>query len=85
MRFENKVAAITGGGSGIGKEIAKRFVAEGGKVTINGRDGAKLQAAAHEIDPTGTKVVVMAGDVANPATGTRPACPGWPRAWPCSH
>ena len=69
MRFENKVAAITGGGSGIGKETAKRFVAEGCKVAINGRDAAKLQAAAHEIDPTGTKVVVVAGDVANPATG----------------
>jgi NAD(P)-dependent dehydrogenase (short-subunit alcohol dehydrogenase family) len=69
MRFEHKVAAITGGGSGIGKETAKRFVAEGGKVAINGRDVAKLEAAAHEIDPTGSKVVVVAGDVANPATG----------------
>ena len=69
MRFEDKVAAITGGGSGIGKETAKRFVAEGGKVAINGRDVAKLEAAAHEIDRTGTKVVVVAGDVANPATG----------------
>ena len=69
MRFEHKVAAITGGGSGIGKETAKRFVAEGGKVANNGRDVAKLEAAAHEIDRTGTKVVVVAGDVANPATG----------------
>jgi NAD(P)-dependent dehydrogenase (short-subunit alcohol dehydrogenase family) len=69
MRFESKVAAVTGGGSGIGKETAKRFVAEGGKVAINGRDAAKLEAAAHEIDPSGKNVVVVAGDVANPATG----------------
>jgi NAD(P)-dependent dehydrogenase (short-subunit alcohol dehydrogenase family) len=69
MRFDDKVVAITGGGSGIGKEVAARFVAEGGRVVINGRDPAKLQAAAREIDPTGDKVIVSAGDIALPATG----------------
>lgn len=69
MRFDGKVVAITGGGSGIGKETAARFVAEGAFVVINGRDGDKLQAAARDIDPSGERVAVMAGDIAQPATG----------------
>lgn len=69
MRFENSVAVVTGGGSGIGKEVARRFVAEGGSVVIGGRDEAKLAAAAGEIDPTGEKVAILAGDIADPATG----------------
>jgi NAD(P)-dependent dehydrogenase (short-subunit alcohol dehydrogenase family) len=69
MRFEDKVAIVTGGASGIGKEVATRFVAEGGSVVINGRDAAKAEAAAREIDATGKRVAVRAGDIALSATG----------------
>lgn len=69
MRFVDKIVAVTGGGSGIGKETAARFVAEGASVVINGRDLSKLEAAAPEIDPSGAKVAVSAGDIADPATG----------------
>lgn len=69
MRFQDKVGIITGGGSGMGKEVATRFVAEGGSVVINGRDAVKAEAAAREIDPTGTHIAVYVGDVSLPATG----------------
>ena len=69
MRFQDKVAIVTGGASGIGKEVATRFVAEGGSVVINGRDAAKAEAVAREIDATGKRVAVHAGNIALPATG----------------
>ncbi len=68
-RFEGKVAVLTGAGSGIGKETARRLVAEGAKVVINGRDKAKLEVAASEIDSTGRNVAISAGDIALPPTG----------------
>ncbi|WP_299208211.1 SDR family NAD(P)-dependent oxidoreductase [uncultured Tateyamaria sp.] len=62
--FEGKTAVVTGGGSGIGKEVAARFVAAGGAVVINGRDAAKLDAAGQEIDPSGNRVATHVGDIA---------------------
>lgn len=69
MRFTNKVAIVTGGSSGIGKEVARRFLSEGGTVVINGRDAAKATAAAREIDATGQRAVAHAGDISVPAIG----------------
>jgi len=70
MCFQDKIAIVTGGGSGIGKEIATRFVAEGGSVVIGGRDPSKLTAAAGEIDPFGARVSIVPGDIARPGTST---------------
>lgn len=68
MRFENKVAVITGGGSGIGLAVAKALVREGASVIINGRDAGKLAAAALEIDASGKHVATYAGDIGDPRT-----------------
>jgi NAD(P)-dependent dehydrogenase (short-subunit alcohol dehydrogenase family) len=68
--FSSKVAIVTGGGSGIGKEVAGRLVEAGASVVIGGRDEAKLKQAARDIDPTGTRIRICAGDIASPATAT---------------
>lgn len=66
--FSSKVAIITGGGSGIGKEVAEQLVAAGASVVIGGRDQAKLAQAAETIDPSGVHVRFVAGDIADPRT-----------------
>ena len=60
-QLNGKVAIITGGSSGIGLAIAKRFVAEGAYVFITGRRQAELDKAVIEI---GHNVAAISGDIA---------------------
>ncbi len=67
MRFQDKVAVITGGGSGIGLAAAERLAAEGAKVVINGRSEEKLKAAVAKIGADKADYVV--GDIGDPKVG----------------
>lgn len=49
MNINNKIVLITGGGSGIGFEIAKQLVEKGNKVIITGRNADKLKNATEKI------------------------------------
>lgn len=49
QKLAHKVALVTGGGTGIGLAIARRFVAEGATVYITGRRQAELDAAVDSI------------------------------------
>ncbi|HYH09261.1 MAG TPA: glucose 1-dehydrogenase [Thermoanaerobaculia bacterium] len=60
MRFEGKVALVTGGNSGIGLATAKALAAEGARVVITGRDEETLRKAAQEI---GHEALAVQADV----------------------
>ena len=60
MRLKEKVALVTGGGTGIGAAIAGRFVAEGAKVCITGRRQEMLDKVAESL-PAGS-VTTCSGD-----------------------
>ena len=63
MRLKNKTAIVTGASSGIGRESALRFAAEGAKVVVGARRTARLETLVDEIRQTGGTAVFLAGDV----------------------
>ena len=54
-QLQDKIAIVTGSASGIGKEIADVYAAEGAKVVIADLNMVAAQAAADQIKATGAK------------------------------
>jgi 3-hydroxybutyrate dehydrogenase len=63
----DRIAIVTGAASGIGKEIARQFLAEGAAVAIADINIEAARAAAAELSPCGDKALGVAMDVTQEA------------------
>jgi NAD(P)-dependent dehydrogenase (short-subunit alcohol dehydrogenase family) len=62
---------VTGASSGIGFDIARRFLAAGSRVLINARDEAKLARARAQLGAPGDRLIAVAGEIGQPETARR--------------
>lgn len=67
MSLQDKVAVVTGAASGIGKEIARQFFAEGARIAIADLNAEAARATAAEFDPDGLRAMGVQMDVTDEA------------------
>jgi 3-oxoacyl-[acyl-carrier protein] reductase len=67
MRLKDKIAIVTGAGSGFGRGIALRFAAEGARVVVNDLNAENGEHTVEDIKEAGGDARFMAGDVSRDA------------------
>lgn len=67
MKLKDRVAIVTGGGSGIGEASAIAFAAEGARVLVVDLDEGHAKRTAEQIEKAGGKAVALRGDVTRAA------------------
>ena len=68
--FKDQVAIVTGGGEGIGYEIARRLAVQGATVLLNDINSELAEQAAQDICDEGGTCVGVGGESQNPSRAT---------------
>lgn len=66
MILQNRVALVTGAGSGIGKASAILLASQGARVGVLGRTARNVQAVVEEIQKDGGQALTLVADVSDP-------------------
>jgi len=68
--MKKQTIIVTGASSGIGKEVARHFLANGDNVVINSLTADKLEQVYQELG-AGENLAMVAGDVSDKSTGEK--------------
>lgn len=71
QQFSGQTVVVTGGASGIGAAIARRFAAQGAALLIADRDAAGAERLASQLRAGGAGASALAADLADPAQAAR--------------
>lgn len=66
MKLKDRVAIVTGGGTGIGKAISLAFASEGAKVVVAARTLHRLEEVVKEIESRGSQALAIQTDITDP-------------------
>ena len=69
MRLSDKVVIVTGSTTGIGEATARRFVAEGARVVVHGRDRERGERVVRELGPG--RAILSVEDLSDPEAPAR--------------
>ncbi len=70
-RLAGQIAFITGGGRGVGREIALAYAVEGAHLALVARTAAQVEAVAGEARELGVRAIALVGDISKEADARR--------------
>src|SRR5690349_13048054 len=65
MKLQGRVALVTGGGSGLGREIALTFAREGAQIAVNDVRREAAEAVCAEVEKIGMRALPLIADVSD--------------------